>query len=397
METMYDNAVATGDARHAKLDGWIAQGKEDAQDIFRAMANNVPRDLVVDTKKIGFDIRGGRIYVSTSDNEFLLHRHAVNQMVAKTKILTGTVSNNMMGAATRDDQDLIVEPWGKELLLHNLRTIFQKTDRERVLLRAVPTESGTHEVRGFLSDKYRRMNCGPIMEMFAGTAMREFGAVPIRMHDDQRRFRANYYHDIRMGFSMFLPYVFQPVDSMRDEVMIIGLTCENSDFGGAALTVSMVVIRIQCTNLMVTQDELRKVHLGGRLSEDIRFAEDTYQKDTETMALAIRDMTKTLLGPARVNAYTSNIRRAAQQEVNAEGLINALRAQGHLLKAEAESVKKLYNSADVELMPAGNTVWRATNAISLFANEMENDGKSERAVELRHAAGIVLDKHVQAA
>lgn len=395
METMYDNAVATGDARHAKLDSWIAQGREDAQYIFTALANNVPRDLIVDTKELDFDIRGGSIYVQTADNEFLLHKHAVNQMVGRTGILTGTVANKMVGAATRDNEDNVIDAWGRDLLLHNLRTMFHKGDRERVLIRAVNTDRG-QEVRGFLSDKYRRMNCGPIMEKFAATAMNEFDAVPVRMHDNQRRFQANYYHDIRMGFSMFLPYVFRPIDSLRNEVMIIGLMVENSDFGGAALTVSMVVVRIECTNLMVTQDELRKVHLGARLSEDIRFSEDTYVKDTETMALAVRDMTRTLLGPARVNAYTNNVKRAATQEVDADNLMATLRASGHLLKADETEIKKLYNSADVELMPPGNTAWRATNAISLFANNMEKDGNAERAVELRHAAGVVLDKHVAA-
>jgi hypothetical protein len=394
----YENAVEVGDARHAKLNRWIDEGKQDAKDVFTKLATNVPRDFLVDTNELDFDIRSGRIFVQTADNEFQLHRHAVNQMVARTNILTGQVANKMIDAATEDDR------WGRELLLHNLRTIFHKNDRERVLMRAVPILSGgqppvaqDYEVRGFLSDKYRRLNCGPIFEQFAQTAMSEFGAVPVQMQARNRTFRASYYHDIRVGFSLFLPFVFSPIDGMRNEVMIIGLMVQNSDFGGAAFSVSMIVIRIQCSNLMVTENELRKVHLGARLAEDIRFSEDTYQKDTETMALATRDIVRTLFSEERVNGYTGRINRAAQQEVDADALMAKLRASGHLLKSDEKEIKKLYNSADIELMPAGNTAWRATNAIALFANELDAEGKSERAVEMRHAAGVVLDKHVQAA
>jgi len=384
------------DNRAAKLAGWIDRGRQDAQKVFVGLAENRPRDFLVDSDSLDFDIRGRGIYVKTANNEFLLHRHAINQMVTKTNILTSGVANKMIDAATKG------ESWGKDLLLHNLHTIFSKSERKRVLMRAVPTTNGL-EVRGFLSDRYKRMDCSPIFEQFAKAAQK-FGAVPVSM--GVKGGGANYHHDIKVGFSMFLPHVFRPVEALRDEVMIIGVTIQNSDFGGAALTVRQVVARIWCSNLMVTQDALRKMHLGSRLSQknelvdgihfSTEFAEDTYEADTKAMSLVTRDIVDNLLSESTVNAYTGRIRKAAEQEVDADKLINTLRTGGQLLKGEANRVKDLYKSADVELMPPGNTAWRASNAIALFANEMDGEGNSERAVELRQAAGVVLDDHVDA-
>jgi len=388
----YEKAIQIRDARHERLAGAIEQGKQDAQGFFQRMLRETPKDYLVNTGELNFDVRNGRIYVQGQQNEWLLHRHAVSQMVQKTGILTTAVANKMVEAATQDDR------WGRDLLLHNLRTIFRKTERERVLLRTVPTPGGPEEVRGFLSDKYRRMDTVPIMDQFAETAMDEFGAVPISVRDGYgRHFQSNYYHDTKVGLTLFLPYVFNPIDSMQQEFLIIGIMVQNSDFGASALSVSLIAMRIICMNLMITQNELRKVHLGARLPEDIRFGDDTYAADTKTMALAVRDITRTLMADSRINAYTNRIGVAGTQQVNPDELFTQLRTSGGLLKKEAEEISKLYNTSDIELMPAGQTVWRATNAISRFANIMEETGNKERAVELRQTAGQVIDKQIQVA
>ena len=63
--------------------------------------------------------------------------------------------------------------WARELLAHNLKTIFaNRFGKSRYLLRSVHGE-----VRGFLSDRYRRLDSRPIIEAFA-TAVRQKGALP---------------------------------------------------------------------------------------------------------------------------------------------------------------------------------------------------------------------------
>lgn len=377
----YQQATSDAAAHYRpKFQDWIEGGKTDAMQFLQRLEAETPVDFLVNTGDLGFDIRGGEIYLNNGKEEWTLHRHAVGQMVAKTNILSTAVADKMI-EATRDG-----EPWGRDLLLHNLRTIFQKTDRDRVLLRSIRTPNGL-EVRAFLSDKYRRLSCGPILTSFASTGMQEFDAVPIRTDS---RFQANYFHDTKLGFSLWLPMIFEPV---QNEILLIGMMVQNSDFGNGALTVRMMVIRIWCTNLMITMDELRKGHLGTRLSEDIRFSNETYRLDTETMCSAIKDITRTLFSPARVNGYLDGIRIAAEKKLDdPKRVFEGLRTGGHLLKAEAAEIVKLFNEPEIEMMPPGQTVWRASQAISLFANKTEENGQKERAVELRHVAGMLVDK-----
>lgn len=387
----YDNAIPVSsslldnDERTAKLGEKIERGMHDSAEFFARLEANMPRDFIVGTRSLGFDIVDGRIYLETADNRFRLHNNAVQQMVSRTGILTKTVANKMIAAATGGDS------WGRQLLLDNLHTIFEKSPSSRVLVRAVPVggELGNElEVRGFLSDKYRRLNSGPIFNSFAAAAM-EFGAVPISM--SATGFRSSYATDVKVGFSMFLPYVFKPIARMRDEVIIIGLMIENSDFGRGAESVALVAFRIWCSNLMVTQDELRRVHLGTRLSDDLQFSQATYESDTQTMALAVGDVVKNLFKPDYINAYNGKIAAAAETEVEPARLFAELRSRGLVTKDEEKAIIETYNEPDVELMPAGNNAWRASNAVSLFANRIAGDDK-DRAIELQHAAGTIVDR-----
>jgi hypothetical protein len=62
--------------------------------------------------------------------------------------------------------------------------------------------------------------------------------------------------------------------------------------------------------------------------------------------------------------------------------------EANLLKEEAEEVTESFASAEIELLPAGQTAWRMSNAISLLANKTADEG---RKLELMKVAGLVID------
>jgi len=173
----YQSDSEAADKARAKLAGFIDSGREQAGDFFGRLQREMPRDYVVSTGKLDFDYQDNRIVVSTPQNQWFLHRNAFQQLVAKTGILTGNVADKMFDAHNG-------EPWGRELLLHNLRTMYGKGSRDRVLIRVVQTDEQASqgipgEIRGFLSDRYRRLNTGPIFQAFAEAA-HNIGAVPMR-------------------------------------------------------------------------------------------------------------------------------------------------------------------------------------------------------------------------
>jgi len=73
------------------------------------------------------------------------------------------------------------------------------------------------------------------------------------------------------------------------------------------------------------------------------------------------------------------------------GPLDASQAREMLRKAlqkhEADSVVEAYNSADTVNMPAGNSMWRLSNAISWVAGKTED---AERKLGISKLAGQVL-------
>jgi len=259
--------------------------------------------------------------------------------------------------------------WGMNLILENLNEHMRREDSRRVLTRTVGGQ-----IRGILSDSYRRMDSRPVLDAFAG-ACADVGAVPVQGQAS----------DLRFTVKALLPKVFEP---RGEEFLAFGLRIANSDFGAGALSLSVFVDRLWCTNHAVMSSELRQVHLGRRLSEDIEFSEETYRKDTETMALAVRDMVRGLLGPVKVNQTLQAIEQAIDTKVDVKDVLEKLKKQNRLQVGEAQEIRDIYNDGGVEMLPRGNTVYRMSNAISWFAKSQRVD----RKMELEELAGEVIQK-----
>jgi hypothetical protein len=70
-----------------------------------------------------------------------------------------------------DSLQVTAEPWGRELLAHNLQTVFNcRFQNKRYLLRSLQ-----QEVRGFLSDSDLRIDSRPVVEAFCHSSSGEGG------------------------------------------------------------------------------------------------------------------------------------------------------------------------------------------------------------------------------
>ena len=360
----YDEAASDAAARaRDRMEGMIERGTGRAKALIGNIVEATPQDFVVATGALGFgfDPEDG-LRVSFDSHNLGLHRHARNQTVTRTGILTAKVADSMVNAG----------PWGQQLLVDSLNRIYGNIDRERVLVRATGGE-----VRALLSDRYRRMDSGPILEAFAG-ACGAVGAVPVESHAT----------DTKWAIKCMLPMVFEPVPN---EVLAYGIVLSNSDYGDGALSVRAFMLRLWCTNYAIRDECLRKVHLGGRLSEDVQFSDRTHRLDTETMASAVKDIVGDTLSPDRVKRDMLLIEAANEDGINAAEAIEALRKKNLLSKSEAAAVVEVYNTPDVEALPPGNTSWRLSNALSLFAQDV-GSGDEGRRLEIEQVAGRILDR-----
>ncbi len=348
-----------------KLEQLIARGRAKAGEVIDHVMNNQPTDRLQSGASLSFDAEEDRgVQITYTDPlagkiQQRLHRHAVQQM-AQTTDLPIKFIDNLQNTSER---------WAKELLAHNLSTIFaNRFAKNRYLLRSI-----LGEVRGFLSDRYRRLDSRPIVEAFA-TAVQQKGALP---YD-------GYVTDTKIALQAIMPEVYEPVPG---EMVAYGLSLENSDFGNGPLSVRAYLMRIWCSNLAVTQEEMRQVHLGRRLDDSVIYSQRTYELDAETTVSALRDVIGTQLNSEALHNRMDAIRQANATAVDPVSAKESLKKL--LLKSETDEVIEAYNSPDTYNLPAGNTTWRLSNAISWIAGKTED---AERKLELMKVAGDVLPK-----
>jgi len=128
------------------------------------------------------------------------------------------------------------------------------------------------------------------------------------------------------------------------------------------------------------------VHLGKRLDESMIYSERTYELDAQATVSALRDVIQRQLNAEQLHQHMDLIRRANDRAVDANQAREMLRKA--LQRHEADSVVEAYNSADTVNMPAGNSMWRLSNAISWVAGKTED---AERKLEISKLAGQVLN------
>jgi hypothetical protein len=348
----------------SKLEALIERGRSRAANVIDHVMRNQPTDRLARGEALQFRAADNlpEILMTVPDREQgtieqSLHRNAVYQMAQATDMPVRFI----------DSLQSVAEPWGRQLLAHNLQTVFNRRfQKKHYLLRSLQ-----QEVRGFLSDSYRRIDSRPIVEAFA-TAVQEKGALPYE----------GYVTDTKIAIQAIMPEVYEPVPG---EVVAFGLSLENSDFGNGALSLRAYLLRIWCTNLAITQEEMRQVHLGKRLDESMVYSQQTYELDARTTVSALRDVIQKQLNAGQLQQQMDLIRQANGKTVDSTQARELLRKA--LQKNEADSVIEAYNSIDTVNMPAGNTIWRLSNAVSWVAGKTED---AERKLEISKVAGQIL-------
>jgi hypothetical protein len=348
-----------------KLNALVTKGRTNAASVIEHVMRNQPTDQIVKGGALTFradhNSKGIAVSIPAQDGviERSIHRHAVNQMAQDID----------MPMKFLDSLQAEKQEWGRELLAHNLQTVFHERHKAKRFL----SRSLNSEVRGWLSDQYRRLDSRPIVEAFAA-AVNEKGAVPYE----------GYVTDTKIAIQAIMPEIYEPIPG---EVVAYGLSLENSDFGNGALSIRAYLLRIWCTNLAITEETMRQVHLGKRLDDNLIYSQRTYELDAKTTVSALKDVVRLQLDSRSLTNRMEAVRTAAASEVNTTSARELLKKA--LNKGEAEAALNAFNSPDVYNLPAGNNTWRLSNAISWIAGQTED---AERKLELMRVAGEVLPK-----
>lgn len=362
----YETAAReAGDKARAKLLAIIEKGKASALDTFSTAMTRQIDDLLIKDAAVScevlepgvFGFGGGGEYYPCTD-------YALGQICGR------------YGMPVKFARELVESDnvHVRNIASETLETLARQQGGGRALVRMVGDK-----VSAVLSDSYKRIDSRPMIESFVN-ASGEMGLVPVE----------GQVTDTRIAIKALLPEIFEPSPG---EVMAFGMQLKTSDFGAGAFNCDIFVMRLWCTNNAIMESAMRKVHSGKKLDEGT-FSQKTYELESNTNASALNDIVRGAFSSANVQRFVAAISAATADGgsgFNAADKIEKLVTKGSLTKTEGKAISEIYNTPDVEKLPAGNNTWRMSNAISWFAHDGAHKS-NDRKLDLEKLAGDVLPK-----
>lgn len=341
------------------MDRLISEGKI-AQDYIAPIGVNLK---INDHSPVITFSANGSLRMDMPDGQFSLHDNAIGQLADRM----GIPQRYLRGLASGD-------PWAKQLAATLLNEHSGWTQRSRVLVRTVGTQ-----VRGVLSDSYRRLNSVEILTAFVQEAAQQ-GAV----------ISDAYMNDTKIWAETILPTPLTvPTANNGDVVIFAGARFSTSDYGDGAVDMRAFLLNGACLNGMVRESVMKQVHLGSKLPDNLQLSQQTYELDTKTTVSAVRDLTKGLFSKDNLMKKAIEIQGASEMEVDFEHELKRLTRDGGLLKQEGKEVEKILMRNDPEDgVQGGATLWKLTQAITAHARELS----PERSRELHELSGQLLNR-----
>lgn len=344
----------------ATMERLINEGKI-AQDYIAPLGVNLK--LNDHAPVITFNGEGDKLAMNLPDGQFTLHDNAIGQLADR------------MGVPQRYLRSLAGgEAWGRQLAATVLNEHSGWTQRSRVLVRTVG-----QQVRGVLSDSYRRLNSVEILTAFVQEAAGQ-GAV----------IADAYMSDTKVWAETILPQpLVIPTRNNGDVVIFMGARFSTSDYGDGAVDMRAFMLNGACLNGMVRESVMKQVHLGSKLPDNLQLSQQTYELDTRTTVSAVRDLTSGLFSRDNIQRKAIEIQGASDMEVDFEHELKRLTKDGGLLKAEGKEVEKILMRNDPDDgVQGGATLWKLTQAITAHARELS----PERSRELHEISGNLLNR-----
>lgn len=305
----------------------------------------------------------GHVLMNMQSGQYTLHGNAIGQLADKM----GIPSRYLRQLASGDE-------WQRQLAATVLNEHSGWTQRTRILIRTVG-----QQVRGVLSDSYRRLNSVEILTAFVQEASQQ-GAV----------IADAYMSDTKVWAETILPQpIVVPTVKNGEVVIFAGARFSTSDYGDGAVDMRAFLLNGACLNGMVRESVMKQVHLGSRLPDNLQLSNRTYELDTRTTVSAVRDLTRGLFSKDNIMQKAIEIQGAAEIDVDFDQELKRLVKAGSLLKSEGESVEKILMRNDPDDgVQGGATLWKLTQAITAHARELE----PRRSRELHEISGALLNR-----
>jgi len=296
---------------------------------------------------------------------FTVNRHAVSQVATKLNIPGDYLTKLLDG-----------ENWQEMLAYHILNMSNNWTDHNKVLVRTIG-----NEVRAVCSDQFLRLDSRRIFDAHVEEVFKNGG----QLSD-------GYMDDLRVMIESIYPKPISIITPLNGTILVaFGTRWRTSDYGAGAHVLQSFILQGVCLNGNTTESVLREKHLGAKLPDNLALSAETYESDTKTRMLTIRDLTRNLYSSEVIKDKCLQIEAMAGTKVEAGEMLSSLFGLGKLMKGETEDIGKILmrNSPEDGLF-GESTLWKLSQGITSYANT--ETVSAVRRMDLQDIAGELFKK-----
>ena len=314
-----------------------------------------------------YERNGVQIVFSPKDSEystFDMSQNALSQFSGK-HLIPGSYLSELAWSKN--------EPWKKNLASIIMNKHAGNQEKKKVLIRTVKDE-----VRGYLSNTYERYSSIEVFKDFISIAQEHNAVI------------SNAYYN---GINSYVEaLVIDPVVILGEE-WLYGVQFRNSDFGGAALDMRLMLIKLICTNGMTRNSLLRKIHRSSEIkSLGIELSPETLYHNTMAKKSLIKDFSNHIFDRDNILKEAHMLEAVGRIEAEPSEVIKKLPSLG-ATKKDLEEVRKLLMANAVETgVRNGGGVIRVANAVSFLANTVD---EADRIADYKDISGKLINLYVE--
>ena len=353
-----------------KLQQLLSKGKTESESFisgFQQMSNNLHDYLIPVGQTTAaarmifhYEPESNKVIARSGLREFDVHPFAFSK-ISSFYHLPGDYMRNLLAGSEEQ----------RELAAFILNRHNDWEPEKRRLIRVV-----NGQIRGFVSDRYKRLNSLFLISSFL-KGMRKFNA----------EFSGALLSDTRFYIEGIIPKVIWVDTPNNGNIgMIFGARLSNSDFGNGSLDVRAFGKQVICSNGMVGEKMLSRIHMGGQLPENLLLSQKTYLQDSKTQASVIEDITNKVFDEETIQDTVEQIQLASAKELDFKSSVSWLSRKGLQQDELVELDSVLTRNDMMDGMEGLSTYFKVSQAIGTVGR---NKG-GEREQELNEIAGEVL-------
>jgi hypothetical protein len=361
-----------------KLQYWLKRNTEQTQKDLTQFKNDWSnlKDYKIPTNMMRFDYNDETNEIihaldnrGIDEQKYKMTDNAINQLGIKLGIPPQFIKNNIESNKN----------WRKEMISYVLQKHVDNI-RSAFIFRTVK-----NEIRGIVSMMYKRYDSMTLYNKFVSQG-KENGLIAYYFSYDK----------YTTGISMIYPEPFEININGNKKYVMYGVKMRHGDFGNSALSIQSSIINIICSNGMIGESKLRKIHKGKRtkIEEEI-ISPETIKLETEAEISLMNDAIQNLMDTKNIEKFINEYEATGTMNIDLDHGYEKLKHMG-MTKFETSSLQELMENRPKEAdMNSGGNLYALIQGTSYMGRlKREKDKNLERSHDIEEMAYDLMKSYV---